>query len=50
MSNKANERPVAIFVETKKNRYRSAVTKRRKTVSSVSCKKPEATVAHLLLN
>jgi hypothetical protein len=35
-----------IFAETKKDRYR----KRRKTTSSVSREKPEATIAHLLLN
>jgi hypothetical protein len=33
----------------KESSYRSAVTKRRKTASSVSCEKPEATVARLLL-
>jgi hypothetical protein len=50
MNSKANERLVAIVVETKKDRYRSAVIKRRKTVSSVSCEKPEAMIAHLLLS
>jgi hypothetical protein len=49
ISHKANESIVAI-VTKQKDRYRSAVAKRRKTVSSVSREKPEATVGHLLLN
>jgi len=43
MGNRANERPVAIIVETKKESL-----SRRKTLSSVAGEKPEATVVILL--
>jgi len=47
MIHKASKSTVAIVGETKKDRYRSAVSKRRETASSVSCGKPEARRLHI---